>query len=228
MPEAGERAREDDTMNIIGITLKLLLAVALGGLIGLLRETSRKPAGFRTNILICIGATMVMILALLVLQGKVSAGSETAQIVAGVIMGIGFIGAGTIIQAKGSVLGLTSAATLWTVAVLGLVIGSGYYLIAVIYTGIIILTLAIFRYVEDQFGNKSYRRYRVTTPNPKQVLYDIRKIAFHEGLKFRELQMKNEETSSTIAFTMVAGTDKEEAFTKTILNLKDIAEIKID
>ena len=132
-------------MDIAEITLKLILAVALGGLIGFERESSQKPAGFRTNILICIGATMMMIFSQLILQEGESNSSDMTRIAAGVITGIGFIGAGTVIQAKGIVIGLTSAATLWAVAGLGLVIGAGYYLIAIIFTGIIILTLVIFR-----------------------------------------------------------------------------------
>jgi putative Mg2+ transporter-C (MgtC) family protein len=122
-------------MDIAEITLKLIMAVALGGLIGFERESSQKPAGFRTNILICLGATMMMIFSQLILQGKEASSSDMTRIAAGVITGIGFIGAGTVIQAKGIVIGLTSAATLWAVAGLGLVIGGGYYLIAIIFTG---------------------------------------------------------------------------------------------
>ena len=76
-------------MNILEITLKLLLAVGLGGLIGLERETSQKPAGFRTNILICVGSTMVMIASGLILQGREGGGGDLTRIAAGVITGIG-------------------------------------------------------------------------------------------------------------------------------------------
>jgi len=117
-------------MSLLEITLKLLLAVALGGLIGLERESSHKPAGFRTNILICVGATMMMVLSGLIFQGKEGIENHLSRIAAGVITGIGFIGAGTIIQAGGIVVGLTTAATLWAVAGLGLVIGAGHYWIA--------------------------------------------------------------------------------------------------
>lgn len=121
-----------------------MLAVALGGIVGLERESSQKPAGFRTNVLICVGATMMMVLSRLILQGKEGNGESLSRIAAGVITGIGFIGAGTIIQARGSVLGLTTAATLWAVAGLGLVIGAGYYWIAIIFAALILLTLLCF------------------------------------------------------------------------------------
>jgi len=215
-------------MGILEITLKLLLAVALGGLIGLERESSQKPAGFRTNILICIGAAMMMVLAITILQGKETGGSEMARIAAGVITGIGFIGAGTIIQARGSVVGLTSAATLWTVAVLGLVIGYGHYIIALVYSFIIILTLIIFRKLEGQFVRKTQYRYEIKTLHSKQVLSEIKKIALHEGLKFRELKLKNEEGISIITFIFHASEEKDQEFSQTVLGLENITEIKID
>ncbi len=215
-------------MSILEITLKLLLAVALGGLIGLERESSQKPAGFRTNILICIGAAMMMVLATTILQGKETGGSELARIAAGVITGIGFIGAGTIIQARGSVVGLTSAATLWTVAVLGLVIGYGHYLIALIYSCIIILTLIIFRKLEDQFIKRTQYRYEIKTLHSKQVLSEIKKIALHEGLKFRELRLKNEEGISVITFLFQGSEERDQQFAHTVLGLENIKEIKID
>ena len=96
-------------MNLIEILLKLVLAVALGGLVGLERETSQKPAGFRTNILICVGSAMMMILSGLILGGNAESGTDLTRIAAGVITGIGFIGAGTIIQARGSIVGLTTS-----------------------------------------------------------------------------------------------------------------------
>jgi len=215
-------------MNILEVTLKLLLAVALGGLIGLERESSQKPAGFRTNILICIGATMMMVLAALILQGKGADGSEMTRVAAGVITGIGFIGAGTIIQSKGSVVGLTSAATLWTVAVLGLIIGYGHYVIALIYSFVIILTLMIFRRIESPFGKRNLYRYEIKTRHSKQVLTEVKKIALHEGLKFREMRLINEGDVTVMTFVFQAGEEKDWQFSQTVLGLKNILEIKID
>ncbi|MFC2158239.1 MgtC/SapB family protein [Acidobacteriota bacterium] len=215
-------------MNALEIILKLLLAVALGGLVGMERESSQKPAGFRTNILICLGSTMVMILAALFLDGTEGNGNEMARIAAGVITGIGFIGAGTIIQARGAVIGLTSAATLWTVAVLGLVIGFGYYLIAIIYTGIIILTLIVFRQFEGPLFKKRHIKYQIKTEKGKDVLFGIKKIALHEGLKFREITVKSEAGLSQITFSLQADEEKEEKFNRMVMGLDHISEIKID
>jgi putative Mg2+ transporter-C (MgtC) family protein len=215
-------------MDIAEVTLKLILAVALGGLIGFERESSQKPAGFRTNILICLGATMMMIFSQLILQGKEASSSDMTRIAAGVITGIGFIGAGTVIQAKGIVVGLTSAATLWAVAGLGLVIGGGYYLIAIIFTGIIILTLVIFRQLETQYLKRSLYHYHLKTKYSRDILLNIKKLALHEGIKFKEIAHKEEGNIYTIDFSFPAPEDREQKFKWSLLNLDGILEIKID
>ena len=213
-------------MTVLEVTLKLLLAVALGGLIGLERETSQKPAGFRTNILICVGSTMVMALSALILQGR--EGSEMTRIAAGVITGIGFIGAGTIIQARGSIVGLTTAATLWAVAGLGLVIGTGHYMIALIFTGIIILTLVIFRQFEGQFLKKSLYHYHLKLKDSKEALTTIRSLAFHEGIKFQEFTLKKERTFTFVDLSFPAPEEKENKFNQDLLALEGIIELKIE
>ena len=107
---------------------ELLLAVLVGGAIGLERELSGKPAGLRTTILICLGATLVTDVSL-GLGGDASA--DRARLAAQIVSGVGFLGAGTIMQARGTVTGLTSAATLWVVAAIGIAIGARHTVEAV-------------------------------------------------------------------------------------------------
>ena len=106
---------------------KLLIAVMLGGIIGFERELAGKPAGLRTNILICIGAALLMDLSirLSIVDGKRI--GDPARIAAQIVTGVGFLGAGTIMQGQGMVTGLTSAATIWVVAAIGMTVGAGYY-----------------------------------------------------------------------------------------------------
>jgi len=216
----------ESTMDIMEIVLKLLLAVALGGLIGLERESSQKPAGFRTNILICIGSTMMMILSGLMLEGQAGGGDFT-RIAAAVITGMGFIGAGSIIQARGMVLGLTTAATLWAVAGLGLVIGAGFFIIALIYAAVIILTLIVFRVFEGRLLTKTLYRYRLKTEAPMQVIKDVKKIALHEGIKFKEIQYKKEEEMAWISLTFPSTEESEQKFQQDLINHKNIIEITV-
>lgn len=123
---------------------KILLSLALGGLIGIEREFYRKPAGIRTNCLICLGATLFTILSLNV-PGRPS---DPARIAAQIIPGVGFLGAGAILRDQGRVLGLTTAAGIWMVAALGMAVGMGEYVTAVLTTLVGLGVLRILDFVE--------------------------------------------------------------------------------
>jgi putative Mg2+ transporter-C (MgtC) family protein len=131
--------------------VKLLLALVLGGVIGWERELYDKPAGFRTNTLICVGATLFTILSLR--MGTIP-GTDSSRIAAQIVSGIGFLGAGAIIRRGEAVLGLTTAATIWFVASIGMGIGAGHYVISAIGTALALAILFVFRKFEnliDQF-----------------------------------------------------------------------------
>lgn len=129
------------------IVFRLLIGAILGGLIGFERERHNKRiAGFRTHILVCTGSTLIMLTSVYVfeLYGK-GVSMDPARIAAGVITGIGFLGAGTIIRSSASVTGLTTAASLWTVSAIGLATGCGFYMAAYATTVIVLATLYILR-----------------------------------------------------------------------------------
>jgi putative Mg2+ transporter-C (MgtC) family protein len=128
------------------LLLRLLLAALLGGMIGLEREHSGKPAGFRTNLLICLGAALITEVSFSV---ALTANADPGRIAAQIVSGIGFLGAGTILHARGAVFGLTTAATLWVVAAIGMAVGARNYLAAVIGTSLVMLALMILGRVED-------------------------------------------------------------------------------
>lgn len=141
---------------------RLLLAAVLGGAIGWDREASGKPAGLRTNILICVGAALLTEISITVAQFGIGQGAGTvgdpSRIAAQIVSGIGFLGAGTIIQARGSVSGLTTAATLWVVAAIGIAVGAHAYVEAVGATVLVLLTLAPLQWMEDRI--KAFRSSR--------------------------------------------------------------------
>lgn len=130
------------------LILKLILSAIIGGIIGLEREMAEKPAGVRTNSLICLGSTLIMIVSIYVHQNYGTQGADPARIAAHVIAGIGFIGAGVILQSRGSVRGLTTAATIWAVAGIGLAIGCGFYAAALVSACIILIVLLIIGRIE--------------------------------------------------------------------------------
>ena len=122
----------------VEMILRLLLAAALGAIIGYQRERAGKPAGLRTHILICVGAALFTI-ASLYFYYEFGTVADPARVAAGIVVGIGFIGAGAIIRrGEGVVEGLTTAATIWAVAAIGLAAGAGLYLVSAV-TAILIL-----------------------------------------------------------------------------------------
>jgi len=116
----------------LGMGIKIITALLLGGLIGWDREIKMKAAGLKTNILICIGSTLYTAISLVNLGPGINA--DPNRMAAQIVSGIGFLGAGAIIHGKGSVTGLTTAATIWVVAAIGVTIGSGHPMTAIIFT----------------------------------------------------------------------------------------------
>ena len=111
----------------LDLLVKLGLAVLLGGVIGFERELSGKPAGLRTNILICIGAALLMDISTRIGMVDGHRIGDPGRIAAQIVSGVGFLGAGTIMHSQGMVTGLTSAATIWVVAAIGMTVGGGFY-----------------------------------------------------------------------------------------------------
>lgn len=136
---------------------RLLLALVLGAAIGLEREFSGKPAGLRTNILICVGAELFTELSLRAAtggSGMAGAGADPSRIAAQIVSGIGFLGAGTIIVLRGTVVGLTTAATIWVVAAIGMAVGFGHPVVAVGATILVLVTLVLLAQVERLIGEQ--------------------------------------------------------------------------
>lgn len=141
---------------------RLLVSLLIGGVLGYEREFKNSPAGFRTHILVCLGATIVALigeyntiraLELATTQGaavKVDLGRLEAQ----VISGVGFLGAGAILREKGSVKGLTTAATLWAVACLGLAVGEGLFALALTGAVIVFITLSVFKKADNAISKR--------------------------------------------------------------------------
>jgi putative Mg2+ transporter-C (MgtC) family protein len=132
--------------------VRLVLAAVLGGIIGLERELKRKPAGLRTNMFICFGSAMFTILST-ELAGSFGVGDHT-RIAAQIIPGIGFIGAGSILHDKGGVSGITTAATIFVVASIGMAAGGGLYLVAIFSAMLIYLALHLLGILERQLNLK--------------------------------------------------------------------------
>jgi putative Mg2+ transporter-C (MgtC) family protein len=159
------------------LLLQLVLATILGGAIGLERELKGKPAGLRTNILICIGAATFTHLSVSLGHG------DPGRIAAQVLTGVGFIGAGTILHTRGSVTGLTSAATIWVVSAMGMALGMGLYYEAVGTTVLVMAVLLGLSRVEVALGRySSSSRFTIhAKPEPSPV-EEFRTLVGRTGL----------------------------------------------
>lgn len=143
-------------MSDIQIILRLLISTVLAGFIGLERQLHRRAAGLRTHILVSVGSTLIMLTSLYIFDiYKDKVPLDPARIAAGVITGIGFLGAGTIIRYGEEVRGLTTAASLWVVAAVGLAVGCGFYIASVAATVIVLLALLALRRLESKMLGKS-------------------------------------------------------------------------
>src|ERR1700728_5059555 len=131
------------------IVARLLLAGLLGGLVGLERELRHKPAGLRTNMLVCFGAALFTIISY-VMAGEVT--GDHTRIAAQIIPGIGFIGAGVVIRERGAVMGITSAATIFVIAAVGMACGAGMPVTAVFTTLLLLVALVLLGVAEERFG----------------------------------------------------------------------------
>jgi putative Mg2+ transporter-C (MgtC) family protein len=133
------------TSNDLDLIIRLLVSVLLGGIIGLERERSHKPAGLRTHIFVCMGACLFTIASFYLLPTDIVGSFDATRIAAGVVAGISFIGAGSIIALRGDVKGLTTAASLWVIAAIGLIVGLGNYILPIITTVIAYVILRLDR-----------------------------------------------------------------------------------
>lgn len=129
----------------LDLALRLTVGLVLGAIIGFERELSRQPAGFRTHSLVSLGAALFTVVSAFGFSGP---GVDPTRIAAQIVSGIGFIGAGTILQYRGHIRGLTTAASLWSVAAIGTAAGAGLYVVAVVGTVLILVILAILDRVE--------------------------------------------------------------------------------
>jgi putative Mg2+ transporter-C (MgtC) family protein len=135
----------------VQIIIRLVLSVFLSGLIGLERQLHRRTAGLRTHILVCLGSCLIMLTSLYVFDiYKDKVPLDPARIAAGVITGIGFLGAGAIIREREGIKGLTTAASLWVIAAIGLAVGAGFYIAGIITTILALTVLLFLRYVEGK------------------------------------------------------------------------------
>jgi putative Mg2+ transporter-C (MgtC) family protein len=177
------------------LLLQLVLAAVLGGVIGLERELSGKPAGLRTNILICTGATLFTVLSFHLAGSR----GDPARVAAQILPGVGFIGAGTILHMRGAVTGLTSAATIWVVAAIGMALGSGEYVEGVGTTLLVMVVLLGLGRFERLLARKAIKSRLVVHAAPQANLAEeLESIIQAAGLEIERSQVRREHVDAVV------------------------------
>src|SRR5215471_7502258 len=201
------------------IPIKLIVAVILGGIIGIERQIRDKPAGLRTNILICVGSTLFM---------SISNAFGDTRIGAQIITGIGFLGAGSVLHSHGFVLGLTTAATIWVVAGVGMALGSGMYAVAVFATALSLAILYFLSFVEDKIqGRKSYS-YAVVVTDLQQALSSINKVLQASSVSTASFNFKKRAGSYRVWFTLIIPRETNLKILQGLSAVPEITEVETD
>ncbi len=206
------------------IILKILLAAMLGGIIGLERELAHKEAGLRTNILIAIGSALITLLSFKI--AAMTPGADPARLAAQIVSGIGFLGAGAIIQARFAVHGLTTAATIWTVAAIGIAVGCGFYLLAFIVTVFVVIVLTVFKllldYIEKQKRNYVYL---ITTEEKASLLADLRHALTELNIKYSSARLNRRKGSYEFEVIFSTSENKNREFLDKVMLLQGVKEV---
>ena len=178
----------------LDLLLQLALAAALGGAIGLERELKGKPAGLRTNILICVGAALFTHLSV-----HIGGPANPDRIAAQLLSGVGFIGAGTILHMRGSVTGLTSAATIWVVSAIGMAAGSALYVEALITTALVMVVLAGLGWAERAVGRHAIGSHLTIHARPEpDPVEELRDLVERTGLEIVRTECRRQDIDLVI------------------------------
>ena len=197
------------------VVFRLVTAAVLGALVGLERERMEWVAGLRTHMLVCLGAALVMIVSAYGFNEVISESRivlDPSRVAAQVVSGIGFLGAGTILFLRHQIIrGLTTAASLWTVAAVGLAVGSGLYLAAICSTGLIIVILALVKPLEKHlFRRQQTRQVVILVDRTKASLFQIESEIEADGLGVKQITLKrgDEPEEDYIEFALLRSASK--------------------
>ncbi len=179
------------------ILLRLLLAILLGGLVGFEREQSKHAAGLRTNILVCLGSCLLMLLSIYGFSefaDEPNVRLDPARLAAQVITGIGFLGAGTILFTGKSITGLTTAASLWVVSAIGLAVGAGFYFASTTSTVMVLITLWAFNKLEKRYiSAKREHLLKIKADDLSNTLLNLNSLLLNRKIIMRKMLLAEPE-----------------------------------
>jgi putative Mg2+ transporter-C (MgtC) family protein len=210
------RFNQDMEQEYLAILLHLALATAAGGLIGLERSYHGRPAGFRTHTLVCTASSLLMQLTMYQWELMAAAPIETLRVdptrmAQGIMTGIGFLGAGVILKEGLTVRGLTTAASIWVTAAIGILIGAGFYFPAAVGTALTVGTLALFRWIELIMPALYYSRLEIRFRRHEALPEDaLRALIGEHGLSVANLSYAQKEDGKIFEYSMIVRTGRRD------------------
>lgn len=209
---------------------RLLLAVILGGVIGWEREKNIRPAGFRTHILVSVASALLMMVSNQMMHNALAGfNADPGRIAAQVVSGMGFLGAGTIIREGFSVKGLTTAASLWTIAAIGLAIGAGLYFISIVTTLMVFITLNFLTRIERNMVVSGYKKLSCKVLDKPNILGEIGHVLGAEGLNIDNLNINRDISQQDLVLELFLHLKSREDINKInqkLLSVEGLKEVR--
>ena len=220
-----------DSVNL-DIALRLVASLLIGGLIGLERSYHGRPAGFRTHSLVCLSTSLLMLVTVYethwfpsLSEGRISL--DPTRMAQGIMTGIGFLGAGTIMRDGLSVRGLTTAASIWITAAIGILIGIGFYVPAVVATLLTLGTLSVFRWIESRIPTQLYSQFVVRFARDKAMPEaQMRQLLSDYGFTVANLNYRLDVEADFIEYQMIIRTTQADNASKLTQALNAIDAVK--
>ena len=211
------------------IILRVLVAAVLGAAVGLERERQDQPAGLRTHMILVIGATLAMVLSVNVgyLYARPGTPSDPARLAAQVISGIGFLGAGAILRYGFTVKGLTTATSLWTMAIVGMTVGAGYYMIGVVTTALMLVVLALLNIIENRFVRTAISRLiQIEADYHKGVVKSVRRVVEKYADSMASFSIQKHFKQKRLRIQVVARVSRDQSLEELIETISDIDGVR--
>lgn len=212
------------------ILLRILIAAGLGMLVGLERERQNQPAGLRTHIVLVCGSTLAMVLSInLSMQFRgLAPNGDPARLAAQVLSGIGFLGAGAILRFGPTVKGLTTAASLWTMAVVGLAVGAGYLLAAAGVTALLLVVLIVLTRVENRMITPNISaQFSVYAVDRAGVVQQVRDLIRQNSLEMDHFRLRRNVSRQRVRVDAVVKVHGSEALEQLSAKISEIKGVKI-
>jgi putative Mg2+ transporter-C (MgtC) family protein len=216
----------------IEMVLRLVAALLIGGFIGLERSYHGRPAGFRTHALVCLSTALLMLLTVYeerwfpeISQGRIAL--DPTRVAQGIMTGIGFLGAGTILKDGLTVRGLTTAASIWITAAIGILIGVGFYFPAVVATILTLFTLSLFRWIEDRIPAQFYAQFQVRFAREAVMPEDqVRNLLKSHNFTIAHLNYRLDVDGNFFEYRMVIRTSRAQNASRLSLALSALPGVK--